>query len=88
MSINVIEIYFCVKVVKNNYMSDKIFLNTFPCNSAQALAMVYLKTLDLKGKTPEEIARMYHDAYRKIDDEQDKINEEESANYRVDTFLN
>lgn len=61
-------------------MSDNSF-KYFPSDSVEALAMLYLSTLDLKGKTPEEIARMYDSAYKKIDDEQNKINEEESTNY-------
>ena len=49
-------------------MSDNSF-KYFPSDSVEALAMLYLSTVDLKGKTPEEIARMYYDAYRKIEAE-------------------
>lgn len=67
-------------------MSDNSF-KYFPSDSVEALAMLYLSTLDLKGKTPEEIARMYDSAYKKIDDEQNKINEEESTNYVTDPCI-
>ena len=38
-------------------MSDNSF-KYFPSDSVEALAMLYLSTVDLKGKNPEEIARM------------------------------
>ena len=60
-------------------MSDNSF-KYFPSDSVEALAMLYLSTVDLKGKTPEEIARMYYDAYRKI--EAEKKNDEKNNNVR------
>lgn len=60
-------------------MSDNSF-KYFPSDSVEALAMLYLSTVDLKGKNPEEIARMYYDAYRKI--EAEKKNDEKNNNVR------
>lgn len=60
-------------------MSDNSF-KYFPSDSVEALAMLYLSTVDLKGKTPEEITRMYYDAYRKI--EAEKKNGEKNNNVR------
>lgn len=46
-------------------MSD-ISLNAFPQNNIEALAMLYVKSRDLSGKTPEEICKMYWEAYHRI----------------------
>lgn len=35
-------------------MSDSVTLRSFPSNSAEAVAMAYLNSLDLSGKTPED----------------------------------
>lgn len=35
---------------------------------ASKLAMIWLRGQDLNGKTPEQIADMYWDAYRRISD--------------------
>lgn len=55
-------------------MNESIKLFTFPKDSSQALAMVYLNTIDLTGKSPEYIVRIYNDAYKRIEAEQEKIN--------------
>lgn len=55
-------------------MNESINLSTFPKDSAQALAMFYLNSLDLTGKSPEDIVHIYNDAYNKIEAEQNKIN--------------
>ena len=41
---------------------DKVKLNSFPSNSWEAIAYLYVKNQDLSGKTPEEIYDLYHDA--------------------------
>lgn len=56
-------------------MNESINLSTFPKNSSQALAMVYLNSLNLTGKSPEDIVRIYNDAYERIEAEQEKIKE-------------
>ncbi len=38
----------------------------FPSTKAEALAMLYLQNQNLSGKSPEEIAELYQDAYQKI----------------------
>lgn len=60
-------------------MGDSVKLSAFPASSAQALTMVYLNTLDLSGKSPEEIVHIYSDAYDRICTEQQKISDKESA---------
>lgn len=60
-------------------MSDTISLRTFPSSSAEELAVIYLNTLELKGKSPEEIARLYDDALHKVKEEQKKIRQEKHS---------
>ena len=38
----------------------------FPSTKAEALTMLYLQNQNLSGKSPEEIAELYQDAYQKI----------------------
>ncbi|MBR2047102.1 MAG: hypothetical protein IJ960_00740 [Oscillospiraceae bacterium] len=38
----------------------------FPEVKEEALAMLYVQNQDLTGKTPEEIADIYEEAYQKI----------------------
>lgn len=40
-------------------MSDKVELKTFPADKYDALALVYLQTQDLSGKTPEEVIDLF-----------------------------
>lgn len=47
---------------------DKVSLNTFPSCKQEALAIAYVQAQDLSGKTPEELAAMYDDAYSRICD--------------------
>lgn len=68
-------------------MNESINLSVFPKDSSQALAMFYLNTLDLTGKSPEDIARIYNDAYKKIEDEQERINKE-TDDGSTDKWLN
>lgn len=56
-------------------MNESINLSAFPKNSYQALAMVYLNSLNLTGKSPEDIVHIYNDAYERIETEQEKIKE-------------
>ncbi|MCI9245620.1 MAG: hypothetical protein HFJ30_00460 [Clostridia bacterium] len=44
-------------------MSDSTNLYTFPSTSYEALAMLYTQNQDLKGKSVQEIAKIYYDAY-------------------------
>lgn len=46
-------------------MSD-VSLNTFPSNSIDALALLYVQNQDLSGKTPERICEIYWEAYFRI----------------------
>ena len=49
-------------------MSEKaVSFNAFPANRNEFLTMLYLQSQDLTGKTPEELATLYHSAYEKID---------------------
>lgn len=45
---------------------DDIKLNAFPSNSTEALAMLYMQSQDLQGKSPEEICEMYWDVFFRI----------------------
>lgn len=47
-------------------MSTSSF-NSFPADKKDFLAIIYLQNQDLSGKSPEEIALLYDDAYTKID---------------------
>lgn len=38
----------------------------FPKNSAEALAMLWLRSQDLSDKTPEQVSDMFWDAYFRI----------------------
>ena len=38
----------------------------FPANSAEALAMLYLQSQDIKGLSPEQLADLYDDTVNKI----------------------
>ena len=52
-------------------MSEKE-LKSFPSTYVEALAMIYMNTLNLNGKSPEEILHIYKDAYARIKAERDK----------------
>lgn len=41
-------------------------LRAFPQNSTDALAMLYVQSQDLRGKSPEEICEIYWNAYYRI----------------------
>ena len=41
-------------------------LVSFPDSDLQALAMLYTKNQDLKGKSVKEIAKIYYDAYYEL----------------------
>lgn len=47
-------------------MSDKINLATFPCNTYEALTMLYLQNQDLSSLSPEELLDKYEETYNKI----------------------
>lgn len=44
-------------------MSDSVSLSTFPKNEDEALAFLYTQNQDLKGKSVQEIAEIYYNAY-------------------------
>ena len=44
-------------------MSDDCRLFTFPSSEYEALAMLYVKNQDLKGKSVKDIAEIYYNAY-------------------------
>lgn len=58
--------------------SNKIF----PSDKSEALAMAYIKSLDLSAKTPEEIARLYNETYLAIKEEFKQITDENKRNKR------
>ena len=41
-------------------------MSDFPKSDLEALAMLYTEAQDLAGKTPEEVAMIYFEAYRAI----------------------
>ena len=47
-------------------MSNDIHFSTFPSNECQALAMLYIQSLDLSNLSPEDIYDKYRDAYERI----------------------
>lgn len=47
-------------------MSDTIKLNTFPDSAQEALALLYVQSQKLEGKTPAELQGMYYDAYHEL----------------------
>ena len=46
--------------------------NTFPNTKIEKLALIWLESQDLKGKTPLEILEMYNKAYKELDGTIDK----------------
>ena len=46
--------------------SETVNLHTFPNSDLQALAMLYTKNQDLKGKSVKEIAEIYYNAYYEL----------------------
>ena len=47
-------------------MADSI--KTFPTTDQEASALVYVQAQDLSNKTPEDVADIYSDAFRRITD--------------------
>lgn len=45
---------------------NKVVLNTFPSNRADALAFLFMQNQDLQNKTPEEITEQYFIVLAKI----------------------
>lgn len=54
-------------------MANDVNLKVFPADKDEALTMLFLQNQDLSGKTPEEIAAMYDDAYKKIGAKLDEL---------------
>lgn len=47
-------------------LSDNTVSGQFPTGKREALALLYVQSQDLSGKTPEDLAEMYTSAYKKI----------------------
>lgn len=62
--------------------SEKVSLSTFPSDRRDALAILYMQNQDLSGKTPEEIADMYDEAWDRISKEFNAIRESEKEERR------
>lgn len=62
--------------------NSSVSLSSFPSDRRDALAMLYMQNQDLSGKTPEEIAAMYDDAYSKISEKLDERRREIAAKKR------
>lgn len=61
---------------------EKVSLSTFPSDRRDALAILYLQNQDLSGKTPEEIAGMYDEAWNRISKEFNAIRDREKEEHR------
>lgn len=46
--------------------SGKVSLSKFPSTTQEALAFLFVQSRDLSDKTPEDIAEIYHDAFKRI----------------------
>lgn len=46
--------------------NESVNLHTFPNSDLQALAMLYTKNQELKGKSVKEIAEIYYNAYYEL----------------------
>lgn len=57
-------------------MSNAMAPTAFPSSANEALAMLYLQSQDLTGKTPEEIVRLYTDTLIKVKKERAVIRNE------------
>lgn len=63
-------------------MANDANLRAFPSDSREFLAMLFLQNQDLSGKSPEDIAEMYDDAYEKIAAKLDALRKERTAKKR------
>lgn len=54
-------------------MANDVNLKAFPSSCEDALAMLFLQNQDLRGKSPEELAAMYHDALQRINAKLDAL---------------
>lgn len=56
-------------------MSDAVKLSTFPASVEEEIAMLYVQSQNLTGKTPVDIYNMYWCAYFEIlKDHREKVN--------------
>lgn len=62
-------------------MSDDIHFSTFPSNEYQALAMLYIQSLDLSNLSPEDIYDKYRDAYERIRNHRKETNKTKVQTY-------
>lgn len=63
-------------------MSDSVSLSTFPKNEDEALAMLYVKNQELKGKSIKEIAEIYYNAYYEFHYQTREIEKEARNKFR------
>lgn len=54
-------------------------MSFFPDSKQEALALEYIKSKDLSGKTPEEVAELYEDAYTRICEKFKDLRDEKRA---------
>lgn len=54
-------------------MSETTKISISETNIDEALTLLYIKSLDLSGKTPEEIVHIYYDAKKRVSAEHKKI---------------
>ena len=53
-------------------------INMFPKSRQEALAFLHVQNQDLKGKSPEDLAKLYVDAYERIGNRLKEIRKERS----------
>ena len=56
-------------------MSD-VNLSTFPSSQSDALAMLYLEKQNIKDANPEDLAQMFFDVRKRIDNELIRLRKE------------
>lgn len=57
--------------------NGNVSFKAFPSDRVDALALLYLQNQDLSGKSPEELANIYNEAWCKISQEFKLIRENE-----------
>lgn len=61
-------------------MSDSVSLSSFPSNSTEALAYLYVQSLDISMLTPEQLLEEYEKACDKIREHHKKLRQERRNN--------
>lgn len=62
-------------------------LNTFPANTKEALAFLYLQKQDLSNASPEDVARLYWEAYYRISAVNADAKKTASADFKSGSWL-